>query len=176
MLVVGEHSYGHPCVRTYAGDSAKVIIGKWCSMGSDVEIMPGGNHRTDTVATYPFHRRFGLPGMEEAGQPWSKGDVVIGNDVWIGRGAKILGGVNIGDGAAVAAWSVVTKSVAPYTIVAGVPARAVRRRFSEEVIERLLRIRWWDWDEATVLERVAELASDDLEAFTQKYDPLRIRA
>lgn len=171
MLVVGRNSYGTPCVRAYAGDSAKVIIGKWCSLGSDVEIMPGGNHRMDTVTTYPIRRQLGLEGMEQSGQPWSKGDVVIGNDVWIGRGAKILGGVSIGEGAVVAAWSVVTRSVPPYTIVAGAPARVVRQRFSEEIIESLLRIRWWDWEEAVVLERIDDVTSNDLVAFTQKYDP-----
>jgi len=172
MLVVGRHSYVPPaCVHVYAGDSVKVTIGKWCSLASNVEIIPGGNHRIDTVTTYPVQRRFGLEGMEQAGQPWSKGDVVIGNDVWIGRGAKILGGLSIGDGAVVAAWSVVTRSVPPYAIVAGVPARMIRQRFSDEIIESLLRIRWWDWDDAVVLERVDDLTSNDLVAFTHKYDP-----
>jgi acetyltransferase-like isoleucine patch superfamily enzyme len=171
MLVIGRHSYSVPCVRWFEGDSARVTIGKWCSMARDVEIMPGGNHRTDTVTTYPIQRRFGLEGMEQAGQPWSKGDVVIGNDVWIGRGAKILGGVTIGDGAVVAAWSVVTRSIPPYTIVAGVPARALRQRFSNEIVESLLRIRWWDWEDTVVLGRVDDLTSNDLMAFTQKYDP-----
>jgi acetyltransferase-like isoleucine patch superfamily enzyme len=171
MLVVGRHSYTPPAfVRVYAGDAARVIIGKWCSLASDVEIVPGGNHRTDTVTTYPMRRRLGLPGVEESGQPWSKGDVVIGNDVWIGRGAKILGGLSIGDGAVVAAWSVVTRSVPPYTIVAGAPARAVRLRFSEEIVESLLRIRWWDWEDEVVLERIDELTSNDLVGFTRKYD------
>lgn len=171
MLVVGRHSYTPPSyMRMLAGDTARVTIGNWCSLATDVEIMPGGNHRVDTVTTYPIQRRFGLAGIEQAGQPWSKGDVVIGNDVWIGRGAKILGGVTIGDGAVVAAWAVVTNSVPPYTVVAGVPARAIRRRFSEDIIESLLRIQWWDWDDAVVLERVDDLTSSDLVAFTQKYD------
>jgi acetyltransferase-like isoleucine patch superfamily enzyme len=172
MLVVGRHSYVPPaCVLVFAGDRARVTIGKWCSLAGEIKIMPGGNHRTDTVTTYPIQRQFGLGGMEGAGQPWSKGDVLIGNDVWIGRGAKILGGVTIGDGAVVAAWSVVTKSVPPYTIVGGVPARVLRERFSQEIVESLLRIRWWDWEDEAVLERVDELASNDLAAFTQKYDP-----
>jgi acetyltransferase-like isoleucine patch superfamily enzyme len=172
MLVIGRHSYAPPeFVQIVAGDSARVIIGNWCSLATGVEIMPGGNHRIDTVTTYPIQRRYGLPGAEQAGQPWSKGDVVIGNDVWIGRGAKILGGVTIGDGAVIAAWSVVTKSVAPYTIVAGVPARVTRRRFPPEIAESLQRIRWWDWSDALVLERIEELTSDDLAAFTRKYDP-----
>ncbi len=172
MLVVGRHSYAPPSyVRVVAGDAARVIIGRWCSLASDVEIMPGGNHRMDTVTTYPMRRRLGLEGAEQAGEPWSKGDVVIGNDVWIGRGAKILGGVEIGDGAVVAAWSVVTRSVDPYTIVAGVPARPVRSRFAPEIVERLLRIRWWEWDDEAILERVDELTGTDLDGFTRRYDP-----
>lgn len=178
MLVVGSHSYlPSACVRVFAGDSARVTIGKWCSIAGDVEIMPGGNHRTDTVTTYPIQRQLGLVSTPHTGQPLaqddvvSKGDVLIGNDVWIGRGAKILGGVTIGDGAVIAAWSVVTRSVAPYTLAAGVPARAVRQRFPEEIVESLLRIRWWDWEDSVVLARVDDLTSDDLIAFTQKYDP-----
>jgi acetyltransferase-like isoleucine patch superfamily enzyme len=175
MLRVGDHSYGGFKVLVFAGDSARVSIGKWCSIASDVEIMPGGNHRIDTVTSYPMRQYLVPDHMERVGKPWSKGDVAIGNDVWIGQGAKILGGLTIGDGAVVAAWSVVTKDVPPYAIVAGVPARVVRRRFSEETIESLLRIRWWDWDDALVRERIDELTSADLAAFTRKYDPSRER-
>lgn len=157
-------------MRVFAGDSARVVIGSYCSLASDVEIMPGGNHRTDTVTTYALRQHLVPDNAERVGEPWSKGDVVIGSDVWIGRGAKILGGVTVGDGAVIAAWSVVTKDVSPYTIVAGVPARAVRQRFSREIVESLLRIRWWDWDDAVVRARIDELASTDLVAFTQKYD------
>jgi acetyltransferase-like isoleucine patch superfamily enzyme len=171
MIVQGRHSYGHPKVRWFEGDTAKVRIGNWCSLAGDIEIMPGGNHRVDTVTSYPIQRLFGLDGFEQAGQPWSKGDVEIGNDVWIGRGAKILGGLTVGDGAVIAAWSVVTHSVEPYTIVAGVPARPVRRRFPDHIVESLLRIRWWDWEDELVRARVKELAGTDLEAFTRRYDP-----
>jgi acetyltransferase-like isoleucine patch superfamily enzyme len=170
MLEVGEHSYGGFKVLVFSGDSARVKIGKWCSIASDVEIMPGGNHRIDTVTSYPMRQYLVPDHMERVGKPWSKGDVTVGNDVWIGQGAKILGGVTIGDGAVVAAWSVVSKDVPPYAIVAGVPARVVRKRFSEQTIESLLRIGWWDWDDATVLARIDELTSTDLEAFARKYD------
>jgi acetyltransferase-like isoleucine patch superfamily enzyme len=170
MLVTGRHTYGHPCVRWFEGDIGHVTIGSWCSLGSDIEIMPGGNHRIDTVTTFPIQRRFKLPGAEDAGQPWSKGDVVIGNDVWIGMGVKILGGVTIGDGAVVGAWSVVTKDVAPYEIVAGVPARPQGKRFSQEIIDSLLRIRWWEWEDSVVIARAQELASPDVAAFTRRYD------
>jgi acetyltransferase-like isoleucine patch superfamily enzyme len=169
MLVIGRHSYGKPNVILFAGDSARVSIGSFCSLASAIEVMPGGNHPTDMVTTYPIRRR--LAGTEQPGEPWSKGDVAIGNDVWIGRGVKILGGVTIGDGAVVAAYSVVTKDIPPYAIAAGVPARVVRQRFPEEIVASLLRIKWWDWEDAVVLERVDDLASNDLLAFTQKYDP-----
>jgi acetyltransferase-like isoleucine patch superfamily enzyme len=169
MLVIGRHSYGKPNIVLFAGDSARVSIGSFCSLASEIEVMPGGNHPTDMVTTYPLRRR--LAGTEQPGEPWSKGDVAIGNDVWIGRGVKILGGVTIGDGAVIAAYSVVTKDIPPYAIAAGVPARVVRTRFSEEVVERLLRIRWWEWDDAAILERVDDLTSTDLDAFTRKYDP-----
>ncbi|HXB66324.1 MAG TPA: CatB-related O-acetyltransferase [Solirubrobacteraceae bacterium] len=171
MLSVGHRTYGGFRVLVFAGDSARVSIGSWCSIASDVEIMPGGNHRIDTVTSYPMRQYLVPDHMERVGQPWSKGDVRIGNDVWIGQGAKILGGVTVGDGAVVAAWSVVSKDVAPYTIVAGAPARPVRTRFSEETIASLLRIRWWDWQEEAVLERIDDLTSTDLDAFTRKYDP-----
>ncbi len=171
MLEVGDHSYGDFEVVLFSGDASRVTIGKWCSIASEVEIMPGGNHRIDTVTSYPMYQNLVPDHMPRVGKPWSKGDVVIGNDVWIGRAAKILGGVTIGDGAVIAAWSVVTKSVPPYAIVAGVPARTVRHRFAEDIVESLLRIRWWDWDDSLVHERMEELTSTELAAFTRKYDP-----
>jgi hypothetical protein len=142
-----------------------------------VEIMPGGNHRTDTVTTYPIQRRLHADGLAPPGLPTpegdvvSKGDVVIGNDVWISRGVRILGGVTIGDGAVVGGYSVVTRSIPSYTIAVGVPARVVRARFPEEIVQALLRIRWWDWEDALVIERVAELTGKDLLGFTRRYDP-----
>lgn len=174
MLTIGAHTYGKPTVLVFAGDCARVSIGRYCSLAAGIEIMPGGNHRIDTVTTYPMRQMLAPEGVERPGEPVSKGDVTIGNDVWIGRGAKILGGVSIGDGAVVAAWSVLTKSVPPYTIAAGVPARPVARRFSDDVVQSLLRIRWWDWEDALVRERIDELMSDDLEGFTRRYDPARV--
>lgn len=171
MLMIGRHSVGAINVITYAGDASRVTIGNWCSLAAGIEIMPGGNHRMDTVTTYRMYEGLGLEGSKQDGEPWSKGDVVIGNDVWLGRGVKILGGVTIGDGAVVAAWSVVTKDVAPYTLVAGVPARPVRQRFPDAIVAGLLRIQWWDWEDSVVLERLGDLTSNDVPAFIEKYDP-----
>src|SRR6202035_4147784 len=98
------------------------------------------------------------------------GDVKIGNDAYIGRGAMVLSGVTIGDGAVVGARAVVTRDVRPYAVVVGNPAREVRRRFSDEVVEALLRIRWWDWPDEVVAERVHELNGLSVEDFVSRYD------
>lgn len=148
---MGSHSYIAPHVHYYEGDTCRVTIGDWSALAAEVEILPGGNHRVDTVASFPIRRRFGLPGYENAGEPWSKGDVIVGCDVWIGRGARILGGVTIGHGAVVAAWSTVTHDIEPYAIVAGVPATKLRSRFDQTTAEALLRIAWWDWSEDFIL-------------------------
>lgn len=129
----------------FIGD--RLTIGKFCAIASGVEfILNGGNHLVEAVSSFPFSI-FGN-GWEHAMEGRSfpnKGDIVVGNDVWLGYRSVILAGVTIGDGAIVGAYSVVTKDVPPYTIVAGNPAKEIRRRFSEANIERLLELRWWDW-------------------------------
>lgn len=136
----------------FIGD--KLRIGKFCSIASGVEfIMNGGNHLTEAVSAYPF-AIFGQ-GWEHAmdGRQYPhRGDTVVGNDVWIGYKAVIMPGVTIGDGAIVAACSVVTRDVPPYTIVGGNPARELRRRFSDAEIETLLEMQWWNWP----IERITE--------------------
>ncbi|XWY21573.1 Vat family streptogramin A O-acetyltransferase [Bisgaard Taxon 45] len=131
----------------FLGD--KLIIGKFCMIGSDVKfIMNGANHQMNAISTYPF----GIFGYEwakalpEKAELSSKGDTVIGNDVWIGYNATIMPGVKIGDGAIIGTHSVVTKNVPPYTVVAGNPARVIKTRFSPEKIEHLLALKWWDWE------------------------------
>ena len=130
----------------FIGD--KLIIGKFCMIASDVKfIMNGANHLTRSVSSYPFEI-FGN-GWENAmeGKAYPhKGDIVIGNDVWIGYNATLMAGVNIGDGAIIAANSTVVKDVPPYTIVGGNPAVEIRKRFSEGEINQLLELKWWDWD------------------------------
>jgi acetyltransferase-like isoleucine patch superfamily enzyme len=174
-LTIGRHSYGKPLVRWYPGDdeSLRVRIGSFVAIADDVVIMIGGEHRTDWVSTYPFRIRFEMEGRYEDGHPSSKGDVVIGNDVWIGRGARILSGVTIGDGASIGAYSVVSKNVRAYAIVAGNPAQEVRRRFPDDHVEALLRTRWWDWSDDAVREAVPLLCSGSIDAFLERYDPKR---
>ena len=160
---IGRGSYGGLAVPLY-GDDARLKIGNWCSIGAEVQVLFGGEHRPDWVASYPFNVL--QPGYEDIrGQPHSKGDVVIGHDVWIGRRATILSGVTIGDGAVIGAGAVVAKDVEPYWIVAGNPARPIRRRFPDDIVERLLRLRWWDWPEERVRRAVPLLQSPDIVSF-----------
>lgn len=120
------------------------------------------------MTTFPIRRI--LQVLSESGDRVpSKGDAVVGNDVWIGRGAKIAGVVTIGHGAVIAAFSVVTKDVDPYTIVAGAPAVVKRRRFSDHVCEALIAIAWWDWPDDVIISRVDALTSADIEGFIAKY-------
>jgi acetyltransferase-like isoleucine patch superfamily enzyme len=170
-LKMGAHSYGQPRVIRHEGDSAEVHIGAWCSIAEDVEIMVGGNHRLDWVSTFPMRVIFNLPGALTDGHPATKGDVRIGNDVWIGRGSRILSGVTIGDGAAIGAYSVVSKDVRPYAVAVGVPAREVRRRFTDDQVGALLRIRWWQWPTEKVLAEVGALNGGPVDEFVARFDP-----
>jgi acetyltransferase-like isoleucine patch superfamily enzyme len=168
---VGRHTFGEPTVVFFRGDTCKVRIGAFSGISSNAEIMPGGIHRLDWVSTFPFRALWGLPGAFEDGNPFSKGDVEIGNDVYIGRKACILSGVRIGDGAVVGAHSVISRDVPPYAIAAGAPARVVRYRFCEQQREALLRIAWWTWSDEEILDHVDALNGMSVEEFIARYDP-----
>ncbi len=168
-LSMGRCSYGEPLVATFPGDTAHVRVGAFSSIGPDVILMDGGDHRIDWVSTFPFRAALELPGAYEDGHPSSRGDIEIGNDVWIGRGARVRSGVTIGNGAVVAGYAVVTRDVRPYAVVAGVPAREIRRRFTDEQVQALERIAWWDWPMDVVLGRVPQLCSDDIDAFIRDH-------
>lgn len=171
LVTMGRGSYEAPRVIQYRGSEARVVIGDWCSIALDVEFMTGGNHRLDWVSTYPFRIRMGLDGAFTDGTPWTKGDIVVGSDVWIGRGAKVLSGVTIGHGAVVGAYSVVVSDIEPFAVVAGDPARVVRHRFDAPTREALLRIGWWDWPEDLIRARLDQICSADLSGFIASFDP-----
>lgn len=146
-VAVGDYTYGHDSVTYHAwGEGSRAYIGKYCSISADVHILLGGNHRTDWASMYPFgHWGQEAFGSEQfPGTPATKGDIVIGNDVWIGIGATILSGVKIGNGSVIGSRAVVAKDVAPYSIVVGNPGQVVRSRFTPDIIELLEEIAYWD--------------------------------
>ncbi len=168
LLTVGRHTYGSPTIDSYEGSERSVSIGSFCSISRDVVIITGGIHPHDFLSTFPFRAKWGMAGALQDGIPGSNGDVVIGSDVWIGTEAMILSGITIGDGAIIAARSVITRDVPPYAVVAGAPAKVVKYRFSPEVIERLLQIKWWEWDDARIKETVPLLSSNRVEDFLKE--------
>ncbi len=147
---IGEYTYGDPRVLSWSDDE-QLVIGKYCSIAEGVVILLGGEHRYDWVTTYPFSVLHSWA-RHISGHPSTKGPVLIGNDVWIGRDATILSGVKIGNGAVLATRSVVARDVPAYSIVAGNPAKVVKMRFDDDVISLLQEISWWDWE----IERIEE--------------------
>jgi virginiamycin A acetyltransferase len=148
----------------FVGD--RLIIGKFCALARGITfIMNGANHKLDGFSTYPF-QIFGN-GWEnvtpQAGELPYKGDTVIGNDVWIGYEAVVMPGVQIGDGAIVAAKSVVVGNVPPYTIVGGNPAKPIRQRFEDDVIQSLIEVAWWNWDIAKITRNLKAIVAADIE-------------
>lgn len=144
----------------FIGD--KLIIGKFCMIASGATfIMNGGNHLTEVTSAYPFAIFGGAwqHAMDGKSYP-TKGNTVIGNDVWIGHDATIMPGVTIGDGSIIAAKAVVTKDVEPYTIVGGNPVKLIKKRFSDETISKLLELKWWDWNIEKITKNVEKLTSN----------------
>lgn len=163
---IGDFTYGAPKVFHW-GEPVQLEIGRFCSIAQEVNIFLGGNHRIDWVTTYPFNSiNYTFPDWKHLqGHPSSKGDIIIGNDVWIGYGASIMSGVKIGDGAVIGAKSVVSRDVKPYEIVAGNPAVTIKKRFSDDIIEKLLELKWWDLSQEEVNEIVPLLMADPVSFF-----------
>lgn len=152
----------------YPVNGDRLKIGKFCSIACGAKFLfTSANHALGSLSTYPFPIFFEEWGLDakDIRQAWDKrGDIVIGNDVWIGFEAVILSGVIVGDGAIIGSRTVVTKDVPPYTIVGGAPARPIRRRFEDAVIEKLEALRWWDWDEEAIRRAIPAIQSGDLAA------------
>lgn len=168
---IGAHTRGHLTVSNRTAGSM-LRIGDFTSFAYGCHILLGGEHRVDFLTTYRFSAyadtRDVLPGASHS--VTTRGDVVIGNDVWVGHQSLILSGVTIGDGAVVGAGSVVRKDVPAYAVVGGNPARVGGYRFSEQHIAALLRIRWWDWPMELIRESLPLLMSGDIAAFVAQHD------
>lgn len=177
FMEIGDYSYGHPTGSPeiiHFGEPVKLKIGKFCSIAENVKLFLGGYHKSDYVTTYPLSIVFAnINHISALDNFVIKGDLVIGNDVWIGAGATIMAGVTIGDGAIIAAQSVVTKDVEPYSIVGGNPAKLIRKRFEKEDIEKLKTIAWWNWDISKIIEESHLLQNSNLKEFIDKHFQLK---
>ena len=176
-IIVGDYTYyddiedstkfeQNNVLFNYPEFGDKLIIGKFCSIASKTKFIMGpANHRISSVTTYPFNVFGGLWNKntpEHLSQLPFKGDIVIGNDVWIGRESVIMPGVKIGDGAIIGVYSVVTKDVEPYSVAGGNPAKLIKKRFDDELIEILLKVKWWDFEPEKLVEFLPLLCDPDL--------------
>lgn len=163
-IPVGRHTYESNLRVNFVESGVSLKIGSFCSIAENVKIFLGGEHRVDWVSTYPFCRYW--KGFDHiTGHPRTKGDVVIGNDVWIGADALILSGVTVGHGAVVGARAVVTKDIPPYAIVVGNPARVIKYRFASDQIAALLQLAWWDLPDEQIKPFIPLLLNSDVDAF-----------
>lgn len=176
-ISIGDYTYyddaeptafeGNNVLFNYPEFGDQLVIGKFCSIASGTKfIMGSANHRISSVTTYPFNVFGGL--WQEKTPPHLsqlpvKGDIVVGNDVWIGRESVIMPGVKIGDGCIIAAYSVVTKDIPPYSVAGGNPARLIKKRFKDELIDLLLHLRWWDYEQDDLAELLPLLCDADLD-------------
>ena len=183
-IIAGKQSYysgyyhGHSfddCARYLTpdrNDVDKLIIGSFCSIGTGASFIMAGNqgHRHDWISSFPFFYMSDIEAFNKSIDGFERaGDTVVGNDVWIGSEAMIMSGVKIGDGAVIGSRALVTKDVAPYTIVGGNPAKVIKKRFSEQNIAMLLEIKWWDWDEEHLSEVIPIICSDKIELLYEYY-------
>ena len=155
-IIVGKRSYGKIDVRMYGNLNEKLQIGNYCSIAPNTLFLLGGNHNYKTISTFPFLNKCE---SEEKVEATTKGPIIIGDDVWIGINSIILSGVTIGQGAIVAAGSVVTKNVPPYSIVAGNPSTVIKYRFSENVIKKLIK---FDFSQIEFSEKIKEIVEIEI--------------
>lgn len=164
-IQIGRHCVGTPMILSWRRDE-KLVIGDFCMFAYNTTVLLGGEHDLDRVTSFPLVTR--VLNVQSYIDTASKGPVIIGNDVWVCVGATILSGVTIGDGAIVAAGSVVTQDVPPYAIVGGVPARVLRFRYSKEQIKKLLDISWWNWSKQEIADNI-DFLYGDIDAFIEKF-------
>lgn len=178
-IIIGDYTIYNDFVRDprdfarnnvlyqYPINKDRLIIGRFCSIACGAKfIFNSANHTLSSLSNYPFPIFFEEWDLDvkDIAKAWdNKGDIIVGNDVWIGYEAVILAGVTIGDGAVVGARAVVAKDVPPYTIVGGVPAKPIRKRFPQSTIERLLKAKWWDWPQERIARHLSDLRSGHIE-------------
>jgi virginiamycin A acetyltransferase len=177
-IIVGDYSYyddpvdpeGFERNVLYNYGSDRLVIGKFCAIATNVKfIMNGANHKLDGISTYPFPI-FGQgweAAMDKLMELPSRGDTIIGNDVWIGYEALIMPGVKIGDGAVIAAKSVVVSDIPPYVVAGGNPARQIKQRFSDSEVAQLLSIQWWDWEIDKITRNIDIIMGSDVGALCE---------
>ena len=159
LVTYGFGTYGAENLFIHSWDnSTRLVIGNFCSLADNIHIYLGGNHNYNLISTFPFGSANELTG-ERIGHPRSNGDITIGSDVWIGSHVSIMSGVTVGHGAVLAAFSHVVKDVQPYEIVGGNPAKHIKFRFAEEVIQKLLYIEWWNFKSDKIYELRDSLTS-----------------
>lgn len=167
---IGDETYGIPQI-SFSNSGASLYIGKYCSIASKVTIMLGGLHHQEWITTYPFYHKFSQmhqwDHIENLGDKSPK-DTIIGNDVWLGSEVLVLPGVEIGNGAIIGARSVVSKNIPPYAIAVGSPIQIIRKRFSEEQIDALLKIKWWEWPVEKINDAIPFLTSSQIDNFINK--------
>ena len=174
---IGDFTYAHSDDffnnLIYNWGENKLVIGKFCSIAYKASFCFGGNHNhnPEWISTYPFESF--QSGWEKSKRTFErKSDITIGNDVWFGYDCHIMPGVNIGDGAIIAAKAVVSKDVEPYTIVGGSPAKVIRKRFCDSDIKKLQEIKWWNWDVELIRNNLDVICSPDIEALYARYKKL----
>jgi len=170
---IGRYTYGEPSVVDWGHANSKLIIGSFCCIARGVEVFLGGEHRSKWVTSYPLNHVLQYdPSRRNKHlyeQEHSNGDVIIGNDVWLGSEAFILSGSTIGDGCIIGAKTVVRGNIPPYAVVYGNPCVIKRYRYSEDVIHNLLKIKWWDWDDEKIKENIPLLMCPDADGFVKKF-------
>jgi acetyltransferase-like isoleucine patch superfamily enzyme len=160
---IGRDTYGNPKIHSW-GEGASLEIGSFTSIASGVQLFLGGEHRVDWVTTFPFNKLWS-DAKEISGHPKTKGNIRIGNDVWIATEAIVMSGVTIGDGAVIGARTVITKDVPPYSIVVGNPGSVVKKRFDDSTIQKLLDIEWWNWNDSKIKKALPLLLNNEIDSF-----------
>ena len=163
QVEVGSFTYGTVDTLIFS-DDLRLKIGSCCSIAPAVNFLVGADHVMNNISTFPFKVKV----LGEKYEAISKGDIIVQDDVWIGYDAVIMAGVTIGDGAIIGTRAVVTKDVEPYSIVGGVPAKEIRKRFSPEVIKKLMEIQWWNWPIEKIRSSIPDIQSGNVDAHRYK--------